>query len=88
MKLKQLTFRKIRRLQAFMPVLVVGVLTVTGAVINNFNARAATAGAGGEQQRQQQQGQARQAGRRHRGGPSDVVRGRHACAKDRAGERR
>lgn len=44
MKLKQLTFRKIRRLQAFMPVLVVGVLMVTGAVIYNFNARAATAG--------------------------------------------
>jgi hypothetical protein len=44
MKLKQLSFARIRRMQAFTPVLVVGLLMVTGAVIYNFNAHAATAG--------------------------------------------
>ncbi|HEX8227264.1 MAG TPA: Ig-like domain-containing protein [Candidatus Saccharimonadales bacterium] len=44
MKLKQFTFSQIKRMQAFTPVLVVGVLMLTGAVIYNFNARAATAG--------------------------------------------
>ena len=44
MKLKQSLFKNVRRTQALVPVLVVGVLMLTGAVIYNFNARAATAG--------------------------------------------
>lgn len=41
MKLKQLTFSKLRNLQAFTPVLVVGLVVLTGAVIYNLSTRAA-----------------------------------------------
>jgi hypothetical protein len=44
MKLTQITLAQIKRMQAFTPVLVVGVLMLTGAIIYNLNAHAATAG--------------------------------------------